>query len=96
LSKVQIDIEEFRRTANLFSSAANNCKSSEQRVKSVTAGLLRSWKGDTKKAFEREYNDLTKEMYNYDEVLRSIADDLNKIAESFQEVDEEIKRNLMK
>ena len=94
MPKVQIDIEEFKKTANLFNSAASSCKSSEQRVKSVTEDLLKNWKGDTKKAFEKEYNDLVKGMYNYDEILRMIADDLNKVAESFQEVDEEIKRNL--
>jgi WXG100 family type VII secretion target len=96
MSKLQIDVEELKKTANLFNSAANICKSSEQRVKSVTEDLLRNWRGDTKKAFEKEYNDLIKGMYNYDEILRMIADDLNKIAQSFQEVDEEIKRNLMK
>ncbi|WP_291647942.1 WXG100 family type VII secretion target [Clostridium sp.] len=96
MSKLQIDIEEFTKTANLFNSAAINCKSSEQRVKSVTEDLLRNWKGDTQKAFQKEYNDLIKGMYNYDEILRMIADDLNKIAQSFREADEEIKRNLMK
>ena len=61
MSKLQIDIEEFTKTANLFNSAAINCKSSEQRLKSVTEDLLKNWKGDTQKAFQKEYNDLIKD-----------------------------------
>ena len=49
-----------------------------------------------KERSEKEYKDLIKGMYNYDEILKNIADNLNKIAQTFQEADEEIKRNLIK
>lgn len=96
MSTVLVDIEEFKKTAKLFDIAADNCKAMESRIKVVTENLLSSWEGDTKNAFKREYNELTKDMYNYDEMLRMIASELEQIATSFEEVDNEIKRSLMK
>ncbi|MBB6716640.1 WXG100 family type VII secretion target [Clostridium gasigenes] len=96
MSRVEVDVEEFKRAAQTFITAADNCKAMEYKIKQVTEGLLNTWEGDTKKAFRNEYNDLTKGMYNYDEMLRIIADDINRIGESFKEVDNELKKSILK
>ena len=96
MNSINVSFETFKTASNQFRSVAEAIKEREAQLKSTTENLMSSWEGKSKKAFENEYRDLVKSMYNYDEMLREMAKELDGICESFREADDNIARNLSK
>lgn len=94
-SSIKIDIEEFRRTSELFRRAADSSKTQGNRIKALTSDLLEGWIGESKEAFRNKYEEIKKEMYSYDDMLIEISDDLIKIADSFEKADNRIAKKMI-
>lgn len=93
---IDINLDEMDRAVTLLNNTAENLSSLKTNINKATTTLLTSWKGESKVAFEAEYDILKVHLGEYNELLGDMADSLKKIRDSFSDADIKLSKNMIK
>ncbi len=93
-ASIEVNIDELKRTGELFENGGEICKAAGDRIKAVTEDLLNNWVGESKNAFESKYKEIKNQMSSYEQLLMQISKDINGVADKFSEADEAISRQI--
>lgn len=96
MSSITINLEAFRNTSDLFKRASETCKNQSDRMQALTEDLLSDWIGEGSAAFKNKYEEMKREMNSCNDMFEEISKDLLKIADGFQQADDDMSRNLKK
>lgn len=92
--RIRVDPGEVRRTAQAFVKASQDSDTAVRNVTQAVQSLENQWEGATKGAFYSQYQEWSGNMKKYVELLQGIGNDLNQIAQTFEDADTEIARQL--
>jgi len=85
--RIKITPEEVRRVSTQFKTTSNEGQGQITKLKTTIDGMRGDWEGLTSQKFYTDYQDWSKAMTTYVEVLKNIGVQLDAIASRFQEAD---------
>lgn len=84
-----VDTSQFDETINSFRNAINQYREARKLIFNSTEKLLFSWEGEGKDAFQRSYDLLKTKLKDEEDNLRTIAENLEDVRETYIEWDRE-------
>ncbi len=87
-----IDTDLFDDTITAFRTAIKQYREAREAIFRSTDALVKVWEGDGEKAFEKVYKTLKTQLKDEEDNLRTIAEDLENMRQSYRDWDSEIAR----
>lgn len=90
----KIDTSLFDSTISAFNSAIDQYREARERIFQATEELLGDWEGEGSERFEKEYKMLKTKLSDEEDNLRTIADDLLNMKQSYVDWDADMAKSL--
>lgn len=87
MAVISVTPEELRTQANVYVVAKDEIESAVQKVNSMNSTIQQEWKGAAFEAYLAQYDQLYKNVQQFEELLVSINQQLIKYADTVQERD---------
>jgi len=89
-----IDTKLFDETINAFRSAIEKYREARERIFNATDKLVKTWEGEGEEAFERAYTILKTKLDDEEDNLRTIAENLEDMRQSYRDWDSSIAKQI--
>ena len=89
-----LDTEKMAEAVKVFDEQMQMYNSTKDDIKTAVDKLLKSWEGDAREAFEKDYLLLTKQLEDLHEVLMDLRKGLIDAEESYINADAEVSKSI--
>ncbi|MBP1903397.1 WXG100 family type VII secretion target [Paenibacillus turicensis] len=89
MAKILITPEEMDRIAGQFTSGAQQSQEISNSLTNAINNMQGQWEGMTQQSFFQRYEEDKKKIEQYIEMLKTVGEDLKKIAERFRMADQQ-------